>query len=313
MSWWRADRLAVLAALLGVGHRLVERRLGDAHGGQADHRPRLLEQHQRVLQAGAGRDQHVAGGHAHVVEEQLRGRGAVQTQLVDVAAFVAVLGAVDQDHRQALGALVRGAHDDHAEVGIVAVGDPGLLAGDDKMVAVLLRAAGDLGHVRADAGFADAAAGDDLGAQHARQVLVAHRVVAADLQRVGAELLDQQRDRDVAGDARELLVHQRVGQPRHAHAAVLLGDDAVAAHAVGQHQLEDLQHALLLDQLVGLVALHDGAQLGFEKAVEAFDGQALFFGGQEVHAVWCRFSCCEAARRAQRPRMVMAHTASSMP
>jgi len=66
---------------------------------------------------------------------------------------------------------------------------------------------------------------------------------------------------------------------------MFLGDDAIAAHPIRQHFLEDLEHQLFFNQLVGLVALDDGAQLGFQKTREAFDGHALFFGGEEIHGV----------------------------
>ncbi len=66
---------------------------------------------------------------------------------------------------------------------------------------------------------------------------------------------------------------------------MFLGNDAVAAHAVGQHLLENLQHHLFFDQLVGLVAFDNRPQFGFQEAGEAFHGHALFFGGEEIHGV----------------------------
>lgn len=44
---------------------------------------------------------------------------------------------------------------------------------------------------------------------------------------------------------------------------MFLGNDAVAAHAVGQHLLEDLEHQLFFNQLVGLVAFDNRTQFGF--------------------------------------------------
>ena len=145
---------------------------------------------------------------------------------------------VDQEQREAVVARVRvGLGDEHDEVGPVAVGDVGLRAVDDVLVAVAHRARLDARDVGARVGLGDAQAGDLLALDRRHEVGL--------LLLLGAEQVDRRRRHvRVHGDAHRqpaaLGVRHLLGEHERAVvvaalAAVLLG--------VGQPEEAELAHA----------------------------------------------------------------------
>ena len=101
--------------------------------------------------------QQVGGRHLDIVEEQFRRVLRLQAELLQVAAAAEALGlgGLDDDQRDAARLLLRvGLGDDDDKIGMLAVGDEGLLAVDDILVA---------GHPRGRAHGLEVGAGARLG------------------------------------------------------------------------------------------------------------------------------------------------------
>ena len=137
----------------------------------------------------------VLGGHLHVGERQLCGVLRVQADLVEVAAALEALhAALDDQQREALGALVGiGLRDHDHQVGVDAVGDEGLGAVEHVVIALLDGAGLDALQVAAGAGFGHRDRGDDLAGAELRQPAL--------LLLVGGEVEQVRRD-DVVVQAR---------------------------------------------------------------------------------------------------------------
>ena len=137
------DRAPERVALLGVLQRAVEDVLGGRDGARGADHPLALELPHDVVEALADLAEHGALGHAHVLEGQQRRVGGVHAHLLQLLlADHAGQVHVDDEQREAVVAGVGvGLGDEHDEVGAVAVGDVGLRAVDDVLVAVLDRRA----------------------------------------------------------------------------------------------------------------------------------------------------------------------------
>ena len=124
---------------------------------------------------------------AHVLEGEQRGVGGVHAELLELLlADHAGRVHVDEEEREAVVAGVRvGLRDEHDEVGAVAVGDVGLRAVDDVLVAVAHGARLDAGDVGAGVGLGDAEAEDLLALDRGHEVLL--------LLLLGAEQVDRRR------------------------------------------------------------------------------------------------------------------------
>jgi hypothetical protein len=131
----------------------------------------------------------LASRHAHIVEEQLRGVLRLQPHLVELAAAAEALCTIGlhQQQAHALGpglAFGLGHHDD--QVGVLAVGDEGLGAVDQIVIAV---AAGEGAHglqVGAGAGLGHRDRRGQLARHHARQPALL-LVLGAAVEQVGRD------------------------------------------------------------------------------------------------------------------------------
>ena len=146
--------------------RAVEAPLGAGHAAGGADQPLALELPHDVVEALALLAEQRVRGHAHVLEGEQRGVRRVHAELLELLlADHAGRVHVDEEEREAVVAGVRvGLRHEHDEVGPVAVGDVGLRAVDDPLVAVAHGARLDAGHVGAGVGLGDAEAGDLLAA-----------------------------------------------------------------------------------------------------------------------------------------------------
>ena len=140
MFWNSISGLPNACALLGVVGRQLDRALHRGDRADGERQPllrQLLHQLDEALPF-LGAEQ-VFRRHRRIVEEQFGRVGRVQPDLVEVAAAPEALVALglDHDQRQSLGARPAGARHDDDEVGGLAVGDEGLLAVDDVVIALL--------------------------------------------------------------------------------------------------------------------------------------------------------------------------------
>ena len=166
------DRRAEGAALARVGHRVVERGLGqaDAHPGQRH--PLGLEALHDLRKAPPLLSEDAIPGHPHVLQNELTGIGGVPAHLLQ-------RGPERQTRRVALhdeggdalvpGATVLAARGDDQDVRQPRVGDEHLGAAEQPVLAVGARPALHPGHVGPRAGLGDGDRGDRLTAQHRLQ------------------------------------------------------------------------------------------------------------------------------------------------
>ncbi|MCY1297391.1 hypothetical protein D9M70_468280 [compost metagenome] len=207
------DRLAEHAAALGVLQGAFQHRLGAGDAADGDGQPlpgQFLHQVDEALPRQAA--QQVLLRHAHVLEEQHGGVLGVQADLAQRLGL-AEAGPVGfhQDQRDVLGALARGAglgdHDHDVAVG--AVGDEGLGAVDDVLVAVQHRAGLDRLQVGTGVRLGHGHGADGVPGRHPRQPF--------ELLGLAAEV------HQVAGN---YVVHTEADQPRGQAGAVdLFGGD----------------------------------------------------------------------------------------
>ena len=219
------DRLLEGGALLGELHRLVEGALRAGLGGQRDRQTLLGQLVHQVGEALALFAQTVGDRDAHVLEEQLGGVGGVLADLVEVApAGEAVAVGLDQDQRDALGALRRvGLGHDHDHVGVLAVGDVGLLAADDVVVAVLLGRRLDALEVGAGARLGHRDGADRLAGDEPGQPLLLLLFRAVGDQVVGHDV-GLEREAGRGAEVGELFGDDGVVAVIEAHPAVFFGD-----------------------------------------------------------------------------------------
>ncbi|MCO5556213.1 hypothetical protein L7F22_009759 [Adiantum nelumboides] len=168
----RADRRAERLALLDVGQRLVQRRAGRRDTRDRDRQAllgQLLDQLDEALPL-LGPEQ-VRHRDLDVGEGQLRGVLGVLAELVQVAAALEALHpALEHEQAHALVLLRRvGLHRGDDQVGVDPVGDEGLRAVDDVVVAVADRRRRHRRQVRADARLGHGDGEDRLAADDARQ------------------------------------------------------------------------------------------------------------------------------------------------
>ena len=117
---------------------MFQRRLDRRHRLDGDHQAFLWELLHQLHEAHARPAQQMIRRHAHVLEEQLRRVLRLHPDLLEIAAALETLGLrLDGDQRRAFGAeLGIGLGDHDHQVGELAVGDEGLGAVDDPLVAV---------------------------------------------------------------------------------------------------------------------------------------------------------------------------------
>ena len=188
--------------------------------------------------------------HLEIVEEQL-GRRVIhhRPDRTDRQAVPDRLAQVDEQHRQAVGALLdlgerRRPHDEQQQIRVLGARDPDLLAADDVAVAATDRGGLQLRRVGARGRLADAErlqpqlAGGDLG-----QVLALLRVGAVPQQRAHRVHL-RVAGAGVGAAAVDLLEDDRRLVDAEAGAAVLLGNQRRQVAGVGQR----------LDERVGIRA-----------------------------------------------------------
>ena len=262
-----ADRLAEGLADLGVLGGELERAFGDAdaarrHVDAAERQPAGRLHEALALDAA---DQVVLGD-AVVLEHQLARVDRVVAELLELLADAEalLLGRDEQAHALVAGLGVGIGLHQHREAGALdAVGDPGLGAVDDVVVAVAPRRHADRLQVGAGVGLGQRQAAADLAAGELGQPLR--------LLRRRAELLDRQRQHQVrvedAGDrhphARDLHDDLGVGPGRQAEAAVL-GADRGAEQAEPLHLLDDLGRI----EVGVVVFLDDGLHVLLEPALD---------------------------------------------
>ena len=157
-------------ARLGELDRLVERLLRRGLDRDRDRQPLLRQLAHQIDEALALFAQAIGDRHADVLEKQLRRIGGILPDLVELAALLeAIAVAFDQDDRHALPRGLRigvGLGDDQGQIGVLAVGDIGLGAVDDVVIAVLLGARADRLQVAAGARFGHGDGGDDFARDH---------------------------------------------------------------------------------------------------------------------------------------------------
>ena len=171
-----AEHLALLRPFDGLRDAVVHRRERTGGAPQA----LFLELLHLVDEALALFADAVALRHAHVVEVDEAGVARVHADLADLLGLLDA-GQVHRHHHERLVAVHRALAgvDQHAHpVGLQAVGDPHLLAGDEVVVAVLLRIGLQARHIAARAGLAHADAADRVARDGGHQELAAQFVAA---------------------------------------------------------------------------------------------------------------------------------------
>ena len=163
------DRHPELVALGGVAHRLADREVGAPGGGHRELEAPVVQGVERDLVPLADLAEHVPGRHADVLQDDRRGRRAVQAHLV---LFLAGRHARPGPFHQERGELLAvDLGEDDVEVREAAVGDPHLLAGQ-REAAVGVPGRPGLGpeRVRPRARLAEAVGADPLAADEPAEV-----------------------------------------------------------------------------------------------------------------------------------------------
>src|SRR6185503_9687138 len=167
-----ADRLAERPAQLGILHRFVERRLGNAGTPRRDVDSTQFEPAYRAVEALAFAAYQVGSWHAKVVEDQFGRVDALVTQFLQLARSPEPGSLLHDEHGHSLARRLcrRVGLDEHrTAIPLDAVGDPRLGAVDDVVLAVLQRARADPGQIRAGVGFGKRKAATQFAARHTRQ------------------------------------------------------------------------------------------------------------------------------------------------
>ena len=240
-----AERLAVLDELDGA----IERALRGCLRADRDREALLRQLAHQVDEAFALLAEAVGHRHANVVEEQFGRVGAVHADLVEVAALaIAVARRFDEDDRNTLPAgrgIGVGLGADERQVGVLAVGDIGLLPVDDIMIAVLFSAGADRLQVRADARFGHRDRGDDFARNHLGQPFALLLFGAVGDQVIDDDVRMERKAERRARAVGELFVDDRVIAEIEAETAIFL------RHRRAQHtQLARLEPQFARDDLV---------------------------------------------------------------
>ena len=220
-----ADGMAELLALLHVVQRVVECALRDAHGLRGDRDAGVVQRLHRDAEALADLADDAVAGDADVVEVDLAGGGALDAQLLlGRAERDAVVGLLDDERRDALGALVGvGLREHRVVLRDAGVGDPALDAVEHPVVAVadglglLVRGVGP------GVGLGQAVREAAVTVGQPAQVVLLDLLATADHDRQRAELVDRGDQRGRHAHARDLLDDEHRGQRVGASSAVLLG------------------------------------------------------------------------------------------
>ena len=216
------DRLSEGLTLLRIGHCFAHGSLGGRRSRHGD-RHAFLWQLLHELDESAAFDsaEDVVDGHAHVFEEQFAGVLAALADLVEYATTgeTGKVGHLGDDEGDALGAgFLACAGDDDEDVAVCPVGDEGLRAVDDVLVAIAHGLRLHALQVGSGAGFGHGDCGDQFAGGHAGQPPL--------LLLLGAEGVD------VVGDDRgvDAVAPGRIaGEPLFLHDDRLMGEGAAAS------------------------------------------------------------------------------------
>ena len=164
-------RLAESFPVLGEGNRLVDRALRAALRGDGDRKPFLRQLAHQIFETPAFLAKTVRDRNTHIGKEQFGGVGGVLADLVEIAATGKALPlGFHKDEGDSIGAARWiGLGDGDDQIGMLAVGDIGLGAIDDVVVAVAPRGGLDVFEVRSGARLGHGDGNDRLAADHARQ------------------------------------------------------------------------------------------------------------------------------------------------
>ena len=288
-----ADGFAVLLALLGIIDRTFQCRLADADARQTDEDTRAFEQLQCLEQTASGVAQNMSLRRFGLVKEQLAGRCAHKAQLAQLAAFIAALVAIDDDHGNPVVQIT----DHDGKVRLRPVGNPELLPGNENLVALAFRTGLDLAHVRTDFRFGDAGGANPFAAQEGLEVGLFLCRVTQEVDRKHRMALDQHGNCQIGPDARQLFVKDAIGHTVYPGAAVLFRDQPA-----DQPEFLDLGeqgfHCLRVGRVTKvLVFLDQRHELRLGHLAEVFQQHAL--------SIFVSLF--------QRPRMVTQAAASSTP
>ena len=168
----RIVELALRVAADRIRRDLAERAADAAVAEPGDHRALVLQQIFRDVPTAIDGADHMRLRHAHAVEEGFTERRLAGDQQ-DRLGRDALGGHVEQDEADAV-VLLRGrigAHQAEDPVGVVGVGGPDLLTGDDVIVAVAFGAGLQRGEVGAGVGLGVALAPADQAGGDLRQML----------------------------------------------------------------------------------------------------------------------------------------------
>jgi hypothetical protein len=238
-----ADRLAEGVALARVLQRLVEGRRRDAHAARRDVDPPELEAAHRLVEAAPFLPDQIRGRHAVVVEDELCRVDALVAELLELLARREARALLAEQHRHAavtgLGRGIRLQQDGEA-MALDAVGDPGLRAVDDEMVAFTARAGADRLQVGAGVRLGQRETAAQLAGGEPRKIrrLELRTAVALDEQRHHQVRVEDAGERHPCfGDPRD---DPRIQLRREAEAAVL-GADRRAEQAQLAHALDHLR------------------------------------------------------------------------
>src|SRR5437660_348607 len=221
----RGDRLAELLPLLRVPGGRVERRLADADGHRARHRPRHVERAHRDLESLALLTEPLLDRHGAVREvERHGGRAADAHLLLFLADREPRHALLDEEGRDALGALARiDRREDRDHVGVIAVGAPLLRPVQDVVVPLAHRRGPQARGVGAGAGLREGIGGHELAGGELRPIFLPRLRGTGQKDRDAAEPMRAEVRRRPGARPAELLGHQRQRETAHVGAAVLLG------------------------------------------------------------------------------------------
>ncbi len=201
-------RRAVDLARLGARQRFIERAARHAECGGADGGAEDVERRHRDLEAFAWVADEVVARDADVFETQARERmrGDERDAFGDCEA--ACVG-INDDGADAFGAgRFAGAGEDDVEAGDAAVGDPGLLAVEDVVIAVGGRGECERGGVRTGFGFGKREGGDAFAGGDVAEIVCALQFGAEERDWAGAQALHGEDEVEQAGMAREVFADQ---------------------------------------------------------------------------------------------------------
>ena len=181
-------------ALAGARQRLVERAACESERGTGHRCAEDVEVAHRQLEALAFPAKEVRNGHAAILEAQCRHR-VWRDDVDSLRRRETRRIRVDDDRGDCLGAgLVAGARENDIEVGDAAIGDPGLGAVDDPLVAFAPRARRQRRDIGPCIGLGERERGDGRARGDARQVFFLEGVTAFERDRPAAESLHDKRE-----------------------------------------------------------------------------------------------------------------------